>query len=484
MLILIPLLIFLSNPKDYNDNEDARVFDTRLRAPIQPIELEIDQQTGMKNYIAGKGDWATSFAFVKYSFEKSIHHGRLYCNGQGFFKGKDEDLAEALRCLGQGLHTLEDFGAHTNYVELSLRELGFANVFPHTGANTMMNLHGKQVFPLVTGTFGMVDFYHSVLGEATDHFTQSEVNEMEDALGTAEAAAQSSNPVMTLVHLLSKVPGTRDLCIEAEQLQRASEIQARENAREVNASADQTDQHLASTGHPSSGSYGSMEHTSKVTQPDWSAPQAMYPDHHTGYSQQSQNQGSFNQQQDWNQHQPQQPSWSENPPAYSDGSNFNEQQVAGSHWHLPSSGVGGPTSYSQDPIQQYNQQTSDFNQQHGYGATQQPDYALNPSAGHAQAELPATQQHDYAQSQSENYGQQTTASTIQSTPPKPQQPPPQTSPIGLPGLPNFDPQKTIRQIYPILAFRDKVVRTISAIIEKIPGLEALVERITETVSSS
>ena len=54
---------------------------------------------------------------------------------------------------------------------------------------------------------------------------------------------------------------------------------------------------------------------------------------------------------------------------------------------------------------------------------------------------------------------------------------------GIPGMsPNFDPQKTARQIYPILEFRDKVVRAISATIEKIPGLEALVEKITETLT--
>lgn len=49
-------------------------------------------------------------------------------------------------------------------------------------------------------------------------------------------------------------------------------------------------------------------------------------------------------------------------------------------------------------------------------------------------------------------------------------------------MPDFDPAKTIKQIYPILAFRDKVVRTISSIIEKIPGLEALVDRIVETLT--
>ena len=41
----------IDNPKDYADNVDARQFDPRLRPPVQPIELQIDPQTGMKNYI-------------------------------------------------------------------------------------------------------------------------------------------------------------------------------------------------------------------------------------------------------------------------------------------------------------------------------------------------------------------------------------------------------------------------------------------------
>ena len=54
---------------------------------------------------------------------------------------------------------------------------------------------------------------------------------------------------------------------------------------------------------------------------------------------------------------------------------------------------------------------------------------------------------------------------------------------GVPGMsPNFDPVKTAAQIYPILEFRDRVVRAISAAIEKIPGLEMLVEKITETLT--
>lgn len=51
----------------------------------------------------------------------------------------------------------------------------------------------------------------------------------------------------------------------------------------------------------------------------------------------------------------------------------------------------------------------------------------------------------------------------------------------IPGT-DIDPMETVRKIYPILEFRDKVAKAISATIEKIPGLEALVEKITETLT--
>ena len=49
-------------------------------------------------------------------------------------------------CLGQGLHCMEDFGAHTNYCELALRELGYRDVFPHCGVATEINIRGES-FP-------------------------------------------------------------------------------------------------------------------------------------------------------------------------------------------------------------------------------------------------------------------------------------------------------------------------------------------------
>ncbi|KAL1634877.1 hypothetical protein SLS56_001958 [Neofusicoccum ribis] len=316
----------IDNPKDYADNEDARRYDQRLRGPVTQEELAVDPSTGMKNYIANeRGNWATSAGYIRHSFARAIHYGRMYTHGSGGKKGNEDDLCEALRCLGQGLHCVEDFGAHTNYTELALREMGFHNVFPHTGTSTEINLHGKHVFPLVTGTFGGVDFLHSVLGEATDHFTQSnidvsEMDELNAQLGNASGSpgkrstgGSSGGDVEALTSLLSKIPGTGSLCQEAVQLKASSDAQAAENAR-----------------------MGGGNYSSSRADPTFNAP--------------------------------------------------------------PGS-VGGP--------------------------------------------------------------------------PGP----------GIPGMnPNFDPQSVVPKIYPILEFRDKVVRAISSVISKIPGLEALVEKISERVT--
>jgi hypothetical protein len=278
----------------------------------------------MKNYIANEqGGWATSAGYVKHSFARSIHFGRMYTSSSQ--RGREEDLCEALRCLGQALHTLEDFGAHTNYTELALREMGFNNVFPHTGTATQINVRGKHIYPLVTGTFGGVDFLHSVLGEATDHITQSELDEMNDTLGIAAGGGKksggpggASSHCDALTDLLSKVPGAGGLIDEAMGLKAQSDAQAAAN-------------------------YG------------------------------AQARGGFND-------------------GYSDSR-------ATPSFQAPPGSVGGP--------------------------------------------------------------------------PGP----------GIPGMnPNMDPQAVIAKIYPILVFRDNVVRTISAIISKIPGLEALIDNITERVT--
>jgi len=117
----------------------------------------------MKNYIANEnGGWTTSTAYIRQSLHKAIECRRR--------AQSDADLYEALRLMGQALHTLEDLSAHSNWVELALIEMGYHNVFPHVGERTTIHLGGKTIFPLVTGTFGGMDFIHSLLGYPPRHF--------------------------------------------------------------------------------------------------------------------------------------------------------------------------------------------------------------------------------------------------------------------------------------------------------------------------
>ncbi|KAK6523163.1 hypothetical protein TWF694_006058 [Orbilia ellipsospora] len=190
----------IDNPKNYADNVDARQYDRRLRGPInERVELAIDEETGMKNYIANEGARImTSAKHVRNLFSKSIELARRYGRSQN-----DADFHEALRLLGTGLHCLEDFLAHSNYTELALIELGERDVFPHVGSNTGIRLQGArhQVFPLVTGTFGGVDFLHSVTGEVSDKLTQNEIEELEGTL-----QQNSQNDTSMLEGLLDMIP--------------------------------------------------------------------------------------------------------------------------------------------------------------------------------------------------------------------------------------------------------------------------------------
>ncbi|KAF3921089.1 hypothetical protein AA313_de0206867 [Arthrobotrys entomopaga] len=190
----------IDNPKNYADNVDARQYDRRLRGPVnEHVELAIDEETGMKNYIANENARImTSARHVRNLFSKSIELARSY--------GRSRDKAEfheALRLLGTGLHCLEDFLAHSNYTELALIELGERDVFPHVGSNTGIRLPGvhHQVYPLVTGTFGGVDFLHSVTGEVSDKLTQNEIEELEGTL-----QQNSQNDTSMLEGLLDMIP--------------------------------------------------------------------------------------------------------------------------------------------------------------------------------------------------------------------------------------------------------------------------------------
>ncbi|KAL4994438.1 heterokaryon incompatibility protein Het-C-domain-containing protein [Aspergillus recurvatus] len=220
----------IDNPLGYAEGEDARDYDRRLRGPVdEERELAIDPRTGLKNYIANERmNIATSAALVRRLFGQCVQLGRSYARSRN-----DEDLHEALRLLGTGLHCLEDYAAHSNYIELSLIELGESEVFPHVGRDTKVEIEGVSdpVYPIVTGTFGGVDFFHSVLGEISDKATQSEIQELEGAINESQNGSPSDS---FLQNLLNKIPegliGSSD-----EKVSRMDELKAEsENAKKQN----------------------------------------------------------------------------------------------------------------------------------------------------------------------------------------------------------------------------------------------------------
>ncbi|KAI9837004.1 MAG: hypothetical protein M1819_000653 [Sarea resinae] len=208
----------IDNPKDYADNLDAREYDPRLRGPVdERRELSINAHTGLKNYIASEElGIVTSAGLVRNLYGRSIHLGRQYARTHN-----EADLYEALRLLGTANHCLEDYSAHSNYTELTLIEMGEREIFPHVGRQTLVQLQGARgpVYPIVTGTFGGVDFLHSVMGEFSDKVTQSELQELE---GTMRQSGQGENTSI-LQDLLSQLPsglfGGKDQAGKVDELQ-------------------------------------------------------------------------------------------------------------------------------------------------------------------------------------------------------------------------------------------------------------------------
>jgi len=225
----------LHNPRGYAFGVDARRLDPRLRGPVASLEKEVDPQTGLKNYISNEaGGWATSAGYLRFSMARSIHYGRIYTSGSGC-SGQDDDLDEALRCLGQTLHCLQDFGANSNYCELALIELGYTGVFPHCGRSTHIRLRGRKVYPLVTGTLGIANFLRCIA---------TEIKSLDEALEHAEEDVKSYMGLYKILSQLSRAGmGSGDL-----EKAYVIESKSQKRAKEWN---DARDESSDGTGHPS-----------------------------------------------------------------------------------------------------------------------------------------------------------------------------------------------------------------------------------------
>ncbi|KAM3416312.1 hypothetical protein BST61_g7918 [Cercospora zeina] len=217
----------VDNPRGYADGQDARQYDPRLRGPVdERRELSVDPRTGMKNYIANEDiGIATSSRLCKDLLQDAIEVGRRYKRSN-----KSEDYFEALRLLGTACHCLEDFLAHSNYAELALLELGERNVFAHVGDRTQLKIAGVRhpVYPVTTGTFGGVDFLHSVMGGFTDKMEASEIGDLGDIVAECQKKDTS-----TLKGLLMKLPSGIFSGRDSNPAQQADQLQANAQAQQM-----------------------------------------------------------------------------------------------------------------------------------------------------------------------------------------------------------------------------------------------------------
>jgi hypothetical protein len=187
----------------------------------------VDERTGLKNYIASEDmGITTSAGMVRDLLRRCIDLGRR-SGGHG------PDFHEALRLLGTATHCLEDYSAHSNFTELVLIELGERDVFPHVGRNAQFEIQAarKQVYPIVTGTFGGVDFLHSVCGEISDKATQSELQELEGAISDADRKGNKSQIKDLLSQLPDGIFGGKDQAGKADELEENSQANAMGNMR-------------------------------------------------------------------------------------------------------------------------------------------------------------------------------------------------------------------------------------------------------------
>jgi hypothetical protein len=141
-----PEILGVYRPSEHIDNPKSSGSDTsdpRLRDPdFEPLVLpgdpllEVDYDTSMKRYLE------RSERFMVSQLHAAMEAG---------------PTPGGRRAFGSALHVLEDFFAHSNFVELSLIKNGYTNVVPWTSpANCRAGL------PLVTGMFGPTDVIASL----------------------------------------------------------------------------------------------------------------------------------------------------------------------------------------------------------------------------------------------------------------------------------------------------------------------------------
>jgi outer membrane protein OmpA-like peptidoglycan-associated protein len=127
------------------DTTDASLVDPVFAKPPTASQLDLNPLTGVKNYIATHTpgqSFPTAVEYLEGRFQKAMAAG--YTD-------------DGLRYFGEGLHVLEDYFSHSNFIEVSFIKLGYPKTVPWV----TFPARTKRI-PLVTGCFGRTDVLASV----------------------------------------------------------------------------------------------------------------------------------------------------------------------------------------------------------------------------------------------------------------------------------------------------------------------------------
>lgn len=155
----------LNDPVQFTYEKSSGVYAVRKLYPNAISKsYDVNQSTMMKKYIKEDIDELrpSSFKYFSEQMKLAKKHGRT---NKGF------------RHFGSAMHVLEDFYAHSNFVEISLIKLGHGSVnpwvdlSPETKAITDPKLRACKI-PVVTGNFGQLDLIASLAPKIANEFFQ------------------------------------------------------------------------------------------------------------------------------------------------------------------------------------------------------------------------------------------------------------------------------------------------------------------------
>ena len=135
-----------------------------LYAGTNDASLEINSDTMMKRYlkedIGGNNARPSSFTYFSEQMKLSKEKGKT---------------KEGLKHFGAALHVLEDYFAHSNFIEIALIKNGNSEVFPWVQLEDDINdiKDGKEKaskIPVVTGLFGLDDTVASITPKLAEEF--------------------------------------------------------------------------------------------------------------------------------------------------------------------------------------------------------------------------------------------------------------------------------------------------------------------------